>query len=84
MCGEGRDHGGLGPGREGDETPTLFGPVVLGAALTRKSSGARVNVTLVRWPWLGSYNIAYINSNVQKPHAHAQTNQYTHTHNTSS
>ena len=38
--GDGRDHGGLGPGREGDETLTLFGPVVLGAALTRKSSGA--------------------------------------------
>ena len=38
--GEGRDHGGLGPGREGDETPTLFGPVLLLAALTRKSSGA--------------------------------------------
>ena len=38
--GEGRDHGGLGPGREGEETLTLFGPVVLGEALTRKSSGA--------------------------------------------
>ena len=40
MRGEGRDHGGLGPGREGDETPTLFGPVVLGVALIRKRSGA--------------------------------------------
>ena len=40
MRGEGLDHGGLGLGREGDETSTLFGPVVLDAALTRKSSGA--------------------------------------------
>ena len=30
--GEGRDHGGLGTRRDGDKTPTLFGPTVLGAA----------------------------------------------------
>ena len=40
LRGEGRDHGGLGPGREGDEMPILFGPVLLLAALTRRSSGA--------------------------------------------
>ena len=32
--GEGWDHVGLGPGRDGDKTPTLFGPAVLGMART--------------------------------------------------
>ena len=40
LRGEGRDHGGLGPGREGDKMPIPFSPVLLLAALTRKSSGA--------------------------------------------
>ena len=32
--GEGQDHGGLGPRRDGYKTPTLFGPAMLDAART--------------------------------------------------